>query len=286
MANYQMEYEGLTFGFGTDIGLEVIEGFEDYDVASADTALPRGWGDVPGLHTVSARQVVLQIATRDTERFQEVLDTFQPTDMPKPLYLTEPETGRRFVYARPVGRSFTRNPIHKFKQMAAIRLKLADPRIYGDEHTHLVPLYDSGGGGGLDYDIDFGAEFTGGSTGDTTVTNHGNADAYPTILIFAPSSGTTLTATLTNLTNGETAEFTFSTDLSSGDVFTADMRRIVTVDPGSTPYIRLGGTNRFGDWDLPRTPFRIPPGSHDIRFEISGTGVDASASITFRDTSL
>lgn len=286
MANYQMEYEGLVMGLGTDIGLEVIEGFEDFEVNSADTALPRGWGDVPGLHTVAAREVVLQVATKDAADFQAVLDAFQPTDLPKPLYLTEPETGRRFVYARPVGRAFTRNPIHKYKQMAAIRLKLADPRIYGDQYTHLIPLYDAGGGGGLDYDIDFGAEFLGGSTGDTTVTNNGNSDAYPTILIYAPSSGTTVSATLTNLTNGEEVSFTFSTDLSSGDIFTADMRRIVTVDPADTPYVRLGGTNRFGDWDLPRKPFRIPPGSHDIRFEIGGTGVDASAAVTFRDTSL
>ena len=286
MANYQMEYEGLLMGLGTDIGIEVIDGFENFDVNAADTAIPRGWGDVPGLHTVTSREVTLQLAATDDAAFQEIVNTFQPTDTPKQLYLTEPETGRRFVYARPVGRAFTRNPIHKFKKMASIRLKLADPRIYGDEHTHLVGLFDSGGGGGLDYDIDFGAEFAADATGDVTVTNHGNADAHPIILIYAPSSGTTVGATLTNLSNGESVSFTFSTDLNPGDIFTADMRRIVTVDPGSTPYIRLGGTNRYGDWDLPRTPFRIPPGSSDLRFEIDGTGADASAAVTFRDTSL
>lgn len=286
MANYQMEYGGLVFGQGTDIGIEVIEGFEDFDVNSADSSIPRGWGDVPGLHTVTSREVTLQLSATSDAVFKQIMDAFQPSDMPSELYLTEPETGQRFVYARPVGRAFTRNPVHKFKKMAAIRFKLADPRIYGDEHTHLVPLYDSGGGGGLDYDIDYAAEFSGGATGDTTVTNNGNADAYPVILIYAPSSGTTVSATLTNLTNNEEAAFTFSTDLNPGDIFTADMRRIVAVDPGDTPYIRLGGTNRYGDWDLPRTPFRIPPGSHDLRFEIGGTGADASASVTFRDTSL
>ena len=285
-ANYQMAYRGVTFGLGTSIGIEVIQGFEDFDVRSGDSAIPRGWGDVPGLHTVNSREVVLQLTAATDADFQTVMDTFQPTDTPTPLYLTEPETGERFVYARPIGRVFTRNPVHKFKRMVAIRLKLADPRIYGEQHVHAVPTFDAGGGGGAEYDFDYGIDFVGGATGDTTIVNHGNIDAYPNILVFAPGSGTTLTATLTNLTTGQLAEFTFSTDLNPGDIFTANMRRIVAVEPGGDPYINLSGTNRYGDWDLPRLPFALVPGANDIRFEISGTGTDASASLTFRDTSL
>jgi hypothetical protein len=170
--------------------------------------------------------------------------------------------------------------------MVAIRLKLADPRLYGAQHVVAVPLYDSGGGGGAEYDFDYGIDFTGGATGDTAVVNAGNIDAYPNISIFAPGSGTTLTATLTNLTTGQLAEFTFSTDLNPGDLFTANMRRIVVVDPGGDPYINLSGTNRYGDWDLPRTPFALVPGANDIRFEISGSGPDPAVSLTYRDTSL
>lgn len=93
-------------------------------------------------------------------------------------------------------------------------------------------------------------------------------------------------AVLTNLTTGETAEFTFTTGLNPADIFTADFRRLVQADPGELPYIRLGGTNRYGDWDLPRIPFALAPGTNDIRFEITGTGTDPSCSVTFRDTSL
>jgi hypothetical protein len=285
-SNYQMVYGGLTFGMDTAIGVEVIQGFEDFDVRIGDSPIPRGWGDVPGLHTVNSREVTLQLNAATLEDFEEILDTFQPTDTATPLYLTEPTFGERFVYARPIGRAFTRNPLHKFKHMVTIRLKLADPRLYGAQHVHAIPLYDSGGGGGAEYDFDYGIDFVGSATGDTTVTNGGNIDAYPTIVIFAPSSGTTLTATMTNLTTGQLAEFTFSTDLNPGDIFTADMRRIVVVDPGDTPYIRLGATNRYGDWDLPRSPFAIVPGANDLRFEISGSGPDVSASVTFRDSSL
>jgi hypothetical protein len=285
-SDYQMVYEGLTFGLGTDIGIEVIQGFEDYDVAMADSGIPRGWGDVPGLHTVRAREVVLQLSAKTDADLKLVLDTFQPAALPSPLYLTEPTFGERFVYARPIGRAFVRNPVHKFKKMVMVRFKLADPRLYAEEHVHIVPLFDAGGGGGAEYDFDFGVDFIGGATGDTSVTNHGNIAAYPTITIYAPSSGTTLTADLTNLTTGQVAGFTFATDLNPGDIFTADMRRIVVVDPGDSPYVRLSGTNRYGDWDLPRAPFAIEPGGNDLRFEISGSGVDASASVTFRDTTL
>ena len=284
--NYQMTYAGLTFGMDTGIGIEVIQGFEDFDVAMADSGIPRGWGDVPGLHTVRAREVTLQLTAATDADLAVILDTFQPAELPSPLTLTEPLFGERFLYARPIGRAFVRNPVHKFKRMVAVRFKIADPRLYSEEHLHAVPLYDAGGGGGAEYDFDYGIDFLGGATGDTTVTNHGNADAYPNILVFAPSSGTTLTADLTNLTTGQVAAFTFTTDLNPGDVFAADMRRIVVVDPGGDPYIELSGTNRYGDWDLPRAPFAIVPGSNDLRFEISGSGVDAAASVTFRDTSL
>lgn len=284
--DYQMVYGGLTFGMGTGIGIEVIQGFEDFDVAMADSGIPRGWGDVPGLHTVRAREVTLQLTAATDADLADILDTFQPAELPSPLTLTEPTFGERFLYARPIGRAFVRNPVHKFKRMVAVRFKIADPRLYSEEHLHAIPLYDAGGGGGAEYDFDYGIDFLGGATGDTTVTNHGNADAYPNILVFAPSSGTTLTADLTNLTTGQVAAFTFTTDLNPGDVFAADMRRIVVVDPGGDPYIELSGTNRYGDWDLPREPFAIVPGSNDLRFEISGSGVDAAASVTFRDTSL
>jgi hypothetical protein len=284
--DYQMEYDGLTFGAGTGIGIEVIQGFEDFDVQQADSGIPRGWGDVPGLHTVRAREVTLQLTASTDADLAVILDTFQPAALPSPLRLTEPTFGERFLYARPIGRAFVRNPVHKFKKMVAVRFKIADPRLYAEEHLHAIPLYDAGGGGGAEYDFDYGIDFIGGPTGDTTVTNHGNTDAHPIVLIYAPSSGTTLTADLTNLTTGQVVAFTFTTDLNPGDIFTADMRRIVVVDPADAPYIRLGGTNRYGDWDLPRAPFTIPPGSSDIRFEISGSGVDASASLSFRDTSL
>lgn len=285
-ADYTMEYNGLVFGMGTDIKIEQISGFEDFDTSQGDSAIPREWGDVPGLHRVNSREVYLQLTAVDDDAWQIILDTFKPTDTPTALYLTEPTFGERFVYARPIGRYFVRNPIHKFKKMISIRFKLADPRLYGAQKSGTIPLYDSGGGGGVEYDIDYGIDFTGGATGDTIVTNDGNADAYPTLAIYAPTSGTSLTASLTNLDTGEIAEFTFSTDLNPGDIFTADMRRIVVVDPGDVPYIRLSGTNRYGDWDLPRAPFAIPPGSSTLRFEISGSGTDAVCSVTFRDTSL
>jgi len=285
-ADFTMQYDGLLFGAGTDIGIEQISGFEDFDTAQGDSAIPRGWGDVPGLHRVNSREVMLQLTAANDAAMQLILDTFKPTDTPTALYLTEPTFGERFVYARPVGRAFVRNPIHKFKKMVAVRFKLADPRLYGEEQNGIIPMYDSGGGGGVEYDIDYGIDFVGGATGDTIVTNDGNADAYPTLAIYAPTSGTTATATLTNLDTGDTVDFTFSTDLNPGDIFTADMRRIVVVDPGDTPYIRLSGTNRYGDWDLPREPFAIPPGSSTLRFEIGGSGTDAVISVTFRDTSL
>ena len=288
--DWQMEFGGVVFGMGTDIGLENIEGFEDFSMRMGDTAIPRGWGDIPGLHTAQSKEVSLELTCRDDAAMALALAIFQPSDEPQPLYLRVPELGDRFLYARVAGRNMPRTPVSKFKKMLTIRFKIADPRIYAAvEESDTLRIFDASGGG-MDYAkdgvpwVDYAGDPT---AGEITAQNDGSTDTHPLIRFFGPEDANTMTgATLTNITTGAQADFDFTTGMGAGDIFYADMRRIVTADTGDDFYVRLGNANRYGDWQLPRTPLALQPGPNVLRFEVDGTTNDASAVVTWRDASL
>lgn len=286
--DFQMQYNGLLFGRDTPIGIESISGFEDYSATMGDVAVPREWGDIPGLHTVDSKEIVLEVSTTSDNSLGDILNTFQPSETPKQLILKDPYSYERFVYGRPIGRVMLKNPIHKFKKMVTIRIKAADPRIYSVMQEQAEASVFSATGG-LDYSLaEYSKEYVGsGSTGEAVVNNDGNSKAYPVIKIFGPPTGTLLGSTITNLTTGKTAEFVYASSLLSSDVLTADMRRIVVADSSDIPYIYLGtSTNRYSTWQLPREPFYLAPGDNQIRYEVDGTTTDAEIQLIYRHTSL
>lgn len=287
-APYQMEFNGLLFGLGTTIGVESVSGFDDFTMDMADVPVPRNWGDIPGLHTAQSKEVTIELTMGDDTDLALVLATFQPSAEPLPLYFNWPGLGDRFLYARVIGRARPVNPVAKFKKMVTVRLKAADPRIYAaaEQNGTLTPYNPSGGG--TDYNKDGNTDYPGDPTaGEITAQNNGTTSTYPLILIYGPQDAGTMTgATVQNISTGAQADFDFITPMGASDIFTVDMRRIVTADAGDAPYIALGAVNRYGDWQLPRTPFALEPGVNVLRFEVDGTTTDASAVVRWRDASL
>lgn len=280
--DYQMEFNGLVFGLGTEVGIESITGFDDFSMSMGDSGMPRGWGDVPGLHVASAREVTIELTSASDEALWAAMDAFQPTPAAIPLYLKLPTFGDRMVYARAIGRVVPRNPVAKFKKMATVRLKLADPRVYSaEEYGEAVPIYDPSGGG-EEYPVEFPIEFVGAGSGQKIITNAGNANAYPAVRFYGPTTGTVTGVVLTNVTTGKTLEI--GTTILTDQILAAYMRRLVTVDPGDEPYISLDGSTRYGDWALPREPFYLAPGDNLLRFTLTGTSTDAICVINHRDT--
>lgn len=292
LIDYQFEYNGLQFGMGTDYSLAKIDGLEDLNARMGDAALPRGDGDIGGLHTASGKELVAEIYVKGQKGTQELRDkvqalhtAFQHRTDALPFFWREPGfTDERYLWARPIGRAQARNPRTAHQPNMLVRLKVADPRIYGDAQKNVnVALYDAGGGG-MDFpEEEFGMEFTGDSSTSVIADNLGNARAYPLLRFYGPGTGTVTEVTLTNSTTGQTA--VFSTTILSGQILSANMRRIVTADTGDDPYISLDGSSRYGDWNLPRDPFYLEAGQNELRFEVTGgTSTDALCVVTFRDT--
>lgn len=291
LSTYQMSYNGLTFGLGTAIAVEVISGLEDFETRTGDVTIPRAWGDIPGRHDVASKEVTLELSTTDDSAYQSMLTAFHPStaEQARQLVFIEPHQPQAlFLYARVIGRTAPKNPSTKFKKALSVRLRAADPRVYSVAQVQAVASVYTPNGGGLDYSTDYAKEFVGtGLTGEVIATNEGNSWAYPALIISGPQDGGSLTAaTVKNMTNGVEVSFTFTNPLLASDVFTADMRRIVTATPGELPFIHLGGTNRYGNWDLPRQPFYLDAGDNIIRFTVTGTTTDATCALSYRHTSL
>lgn len=290
LADFQMSYNGLVFGLDTDIGITDVTGFDDLGVTLGDTAIPRGDGDVPGLARVQSRDIVLSLRVKGearsdglAQRVLDVFEAFRRVSDPIPIYLKDPGFAEVYVNARPIGRVMGRKATTTFGSTpVVIRLKAADPRIYSTaQYTEQTPIYNPSGGG-LDYNVDYGKEFVGAGTGIKVISNGGNANAYPLVRFYGPDTGTVTGVTLTNNTTGQVFEST--ADILAGQILTADMRRLVAVEPTEVPYINLDGSNRYGDWQLPREPFYIAPGDNLVQFEITGTSSDALCVINHRDT--
>ena len=289
-ADYEFSYNGLTFGASNDVGVMSIEGLTDLEISLGDSAIPRESGDVPGLAAARPRQIILNLKASGVKRSQALADTlsdalaaFSMSQEPIPLTFKEPGNDELLIYCRVIGTSTPRNPSLTFGYRPfTVRLKAADPRVYGAALlAEQLPLYNPSGCG-LDYGIDYGADFIGGATNEKVLSNAGNANAHPLLRFYGATSGTTTAVKLTNTTTGQTIDI--SAAILTGQILEADMRRIITVDPGATPYIHIDGSNRYGDWALPREPFYLAPGDNLIRYEITGTSTDTICVINHRNT--
>ncbi len=292
MTNYQVEYRGLTMGLGTSFHITGLDGLEDDDVRNGDAEIPRLGGDIPGLHVPSGRDVILEVLVKGTKGsdalradMQALIDAFQHSEDQHQLYFEEPGMGgRRYVWARPTGRSSNRDPRQPFMPKFKLRLTLADPRTYEENSNQaLLQNYDAAGGG-MDYDVEeYGREYTVDTSSQVTVNNAGNAKAYPILSFYGPTVGTVTQVTITNITTGEVT--VHDTTILTGQTLTADMHAIITVDTGDTHPIRLGSVNRYSEWAQPRQPLWLVPGDNILRFEITGgTSTDATAALVYRDT--
>lgn len=295
LTDYSFAYRGLSFGADAldaqshGIGVAELNGIDGISVLSGDIRLPRDHGNIPGLHTVNSREVTMKLMVTGPKRSQALADSmsetfaaFQPSDDSFPLTFKEPGMPERQLNLRVIGRTRTRTPTTTHGlETVLVRLTASDPRIYSElETSDPVALYDPSGSG-LDYDItEYGKDWPL-FVAEATITNAGDSNSYPILRFYGPESGTLTAVQVTNHTTGQVIDI--DTTLLINQILTADMTRIVTADPEDTPYIGIGATSRWGDWNLPRDPFYLAPGDNLLRYAVTGSTTDALLVVTHRD---
>ena len=106
--------------------------------------------------------------------------------------------------------------------------------------------------------------------GITTVTNSGDADAYPVWTIYGPG-----TPTLTNTTTGRA--FGLSSAIGSGDWVTVDTR------PLMQSAVDQAGANQWADLveSDPRDLWSLVPGDNDLNLALAGSGTGSRIVLSY-----
>jgi hypothetical protein len=289
LSDYQYNFNGLTFGEGTQIMVDHAEGFEGFEVRTSDSDEPRNDGAIRGLDYVSARTIAFTLAlgeTSDTDYetdWATIREAFMPSrSTDQALTFKRPGQVERYINCRPIQLVRVEDYL-RFNQIGhpPLVFRAVDPRIYSSATQSLIATVFASSSGGMDWPVtNWPIDFTGASQTLFSAVNNGTADAYPLIRFYGPTVGTVTGVTLTNLTNGDV--LTVSTTITTGQILTADMTAAVT--GANTLVVSLDGANRYGSWAVPRAPFRLSPGSNDLKFTVSGTSTDALASIQWSDT--
>lgn len=290
----QFSYRDLVFGEGTDYYINSVEGFEGSDIRSSDSDQPRGDGAIRGLDYVAPKTIALELAIIEPDfaggdgsvyesMWLAIRTAFRPSRQDDfELKFKRPGMPERLIRCRPV--QLVRSETFKRYNRVGfppIVLRAVDPRIYStEEHNAVVPIYAASQGGADLSVVNFPVDFIGGNQIEIVVNNSGTDDAYPLLRFYGPATGTCTGVELRNTTNGDIIEI--NTTISAGEILTADMGAATTGD--SRLIISLGGSSRYGSWELPREPFRLSPGSNTLRLLVTGSSTDVICVVTHRDT--
>lgn len=250
----------LLMGADTDIDVLRVQGLFNMEVHDGDRSFTRTHGDLAGEHLLVPKEIFLDIeiigdpgppGTPNQAYWDLVYQaeaTFTTRQFPNDddiLTFKVPGLPERFIRARPFRRDFKRNWNTELgaAPITAV-LKAADPRIYSPT------LNDSGV-----------------LSGTFSLTNAGNANAYPIMTIV--NGGT---AKLTNNTFG----FVFEATTVSGTLV-ADMDAFIRGKP--VYVLTVAGVNKYGTWVQPRFPMALGAGLNSFTLN-TGTNVR----IQWRDT--
>jgi hypothetical protein len=281
LAPFQLSFNGLTMGDGTDYDLVGITGLADLPaVIQTDIPKERAHGQFLGGLFASGREIVLTIeitaaAGTDTAFFAnlDALDlatALQPfAELPLAYNLPGMPQAARQVGMRVIGRAVPLdvNYTHRVAT-AALRLWATDPRIYDallQTLTTTLPLSNGGLTWPAVWPVAWGSA---GGSGSLTVTNAGAFATSPVVVITGPVDN----PTIENATEGK--HLTFGITLGASDTLTVDFLA-QTVILNGTASRRFTMTTDSLWWDL-------QPGANTFNYRANTVQVGSTASISWR----
>jgi hypothetical protein len=273
---WQLSYNGLIMGVGTDYNLQSLEGFSAFPpIRIADLPKPRTDGAFAGLSLMAERTIIvtLLVAQSALPAFYTDITTASAVLLPVPtgaailpLQVYMPWfTGSRQVYARP-----TRIAPKVDKRWSlgygpvAIEFTAADPRIY-DIVTQTASAGLSNPTAGAAFPWSWPLSWGASSGGSVLVTNLGNWAAPVTFTIQGPCTN----PKIVNAATGQT--LTFSLTLANTDTL------VVSSDAHTA--ILNGTASRLNTLAVGSQWWNAAPGTSTINF-LSADGTAVAGTLT------
>ena len=271
MADYQLVYNGTTFGAGTAIQLLSASGLEDLpDIRSGDISRAFAHGEAPGLDLAAGRNVDLQLLVTDSGAgdYWTNIETMKALSVPQTAELqltyTLPGRAARTLMCRPRRRALTVDTDYQFRYGAmSLQFHATDPRIYSSSFTSgalTLPTALTG----LTFPATSPFVFTASGTGATLIaTNSGNTPA-PWVAVLA---GPLVNPTITLASTG--SAISLGGTLAAGEVLTIDsLARSILLNGTASRYSWLATSSAW---------FSLPVGTSTVQFG----GASGAGSLTF-----
>jgi len=224
LSNWQFHYGGsggVTFGAGQPIRVTLVEGLGGLPtINSQDQAFPRDTGEYVGVDAMGGRDITIDVSVQSgIVSEMSVLGgaVFAGGVIEQPLWFQLPSLGTLCSMCRPRSRSSIWDPLVEVDRSWAsvIALHATDPRLYAQ-----------------------GASSSSASSGSGTValsvTNGGNVETRPVVVLTGPQT----VPQITNTTIGATVAFATGTTIATGDQVVIDFST-----PHTVQYFTGGITN-------------------------------------------
>lgn len=276
---YQFSYGGYTFGSGTSFRLTKIDGLDLPVVRSGDSGRPRQPGMFRGLDVLGQREITVQgdigkDATSFGHSLQEARKALKPPAdgvTEEPLWVNYPLIGTVCSMARvrkraiPVDFTFVAGSLARG---VTVLFVASDPKLYGAtlEKTLVSAVPNSPWSFPLGFPTPAG---TGGYYGTTTLTNAGEVETFPRILIEGPC----LNPAVLSTTAGRA--IAYAIEIPSGGMLELDTEAHTALyfSPGSSVGQAVSALMPGSEW------WGLAPGSNSVEFS-PGTG-EATGQATF-----
>lgn len=201
LANWQFQYQGITFGAGTALEILKVSGISGLPtVKTQDQAFPRDTGEYTGENSLGGRDITISFVIKDNlmTAMEDLGSAFSSLPyLPEPLWFQLPGFEVMCSMCRPTARDgdwdvlFVNGTVWE----PTVTLHANDPRLYGEAQTA-----------------------SGGNSSTVTVTNAGNCEVRPVVLFPKSSSGM-----VTNTTIGDNAIMALNSVIATGDTVVVDM---------------------------------------------------------------
>lgn len=272
ITEYQWSYRGFTWGPSTPLEIKEVEGVDMPTVRSGDAGRPRDHGLFVGLDVMGGREITLKgdLMMRNETAFQKAWEELATATIPggveqEPLYASFPNYGTLATLARVRKRQIPLNIQFSLGNLADVSLMFAasDPRWYGE--TKQVSVSPTGLTNGVKWPWKWNLKWGGGTVaGSLSVTNEGNIETRPLLIIEGPCTN----PSVANASISGTPTLSFNLTLNSGErlVLDTDMHSAILYSDPSTPgAARLYALKAGSSW------FTLQPGTNLLQY-LAGTG--------------
>lgn len=282
LSPYQLSFQGLTMGAGTPYTVTKMTGLDLPQIRSTDPGRPGDQGEFIGLDLYGGRDItidfelipVLSAGTNLQQLLLNLRQVFEVQGVTElPLYVQLPNLPLLCAMVRTRKATYPIDLDYSAAEIAkpVIQVHATDPRLYAAPTSTVTIDLPQNVTTGLTFPVTFPVTFGGGGGNQAVITNYGNTEMRPVLVVNGPCTN----PTVTNLSISGYPALTFANPTQSGKTLASGQSLVVDLDFRTITFYASSGAvgSPRPYWLQPgSTWFNLPPGASTLEFS-SGDSV-------------